>query len=43
MITRASRHGGQAEADLDAIALINVRRILYVGQAFGFWGSTVSS
>ncbi|WP_226780854.1 component of SufBCD complex [Oceaniglobus trochenteri] len=35
MVTRARRFGGQAEADLDRIARINVSRMLYIAQVSG--------
>ncbi len=37
MITRARRHGGQAEADMMVLVSINVRRLLYVAQNAGLW------
>jgi hypothetical protein len=37
MITRARRHGGQAEADMMVLVGINVRRIMYVAQNAGLW------
>jgi hypothetical protein len=37
MVTRARRHGGQAEADMAMIVSINVRRLLYVAQNAGLW------
>ncbi|WP_108481959.1 component of SufBCD complex [Oceaniglobus ichthyenteri] len=35
MVTRARRFGGQAEADLDTIARINVNRLLYIASVSG--------
>lgn len=35
MVTRARRFGGQAEADLDALAQINVNRLLYIARVSG--------
>ena len=35
MVTRARRFGAQAEADLDAIARINVNRLLYIASVSG--------
>lgn len=37
MITRARRHGGQAQDDLEAIARINVNRILHIARVAGMW------
>lgn len=35
MITRARKHGEQAQADLETIVRINVDRILYIGRVSG--------
>jgi len=35
MITRARRHDGQAQADLETMVRINVGRILYIGRVSG--------
>ncbi|SLN13273.1 hypothetical protein ROA7023_00046 [Roseisalinus antarcticus] len=35
MVTRARRHGGQAQADLEEMVRINVSRILYIGRVSG--------
>ena len=37
MVHRARKAGGQAERDLEAIARINVRRILYIARLSGLW------
>ncbi|SDI16856.1 hypothetical protein SAMN04488026_10013 [Aliiruegeria lutimaris] len=37
MVTRARRHGGEAEADLYDIVRVNVNRILYISQTAGVW------
>ncbi len=37
MVQRARRIGGQAEADLDDLARINVNRLLYIGRVSGLW------
>jgi len=37
MVTRARRHGAQAAEDVDALAMISVRRILYVARMAGLW------
>jgi hypothetical protein len=37
MVTRARRHGAQAAEDVDALAQISVRRILYVTRMAGLW------
>lgn len=37
MITRARRHGAEAERDLIAIARINASRLLYISRAGGLW------
>lgn len=37
MIQRARRQGGQAEADLEDLARINVNRLLYIGRVSGLW------
>lgn len=37
MITRARRHGGQAEADMVLIVGVNVRRLLYIARNAGLW------
>ncbi|KAA9009223.1 component of SufBCD complex [Histidinibacterium aquaticum] len=35
MITRARRHGGQAQEDLETLVSINVRRLLFIGRVSG--------
>lgn len=35
MVTRARRHDGEAQRDLEDMVRINVRRILYIGQVSG--------
>lgn len=37
MITRARRHGGQAQADLETLVRINVERTLYIVQTTGLF------
>ncbi len=37
MVVRASRHGGAAEADLEALVRINVDRMLFVATSLGAW------
>lgn len=37
MITRARRQGGQVAEDLDALAHINVRRLLMIARVAGLW------
>lgn len=37
MIVRARRQGGEAEADLEALARINARRLLGIAEASGTW------
>ncbi len=37
MVTRARRHGGQAETDLDDMARINADRLLYIAEEAGLW------
>jgi hypothetical protein len=37
MVSRARRHGGQAEADLDTLAAVNARRLLYIADVAGLW------
>lgn len=37
LVQRASRHGGQAEADLQELVRININRILYVISNSGHW------
>lgn len=37
MVHRARRIGGQAEADLEDIARVNVNRLLYIGRVSGLW------
>lgn len=37
LVIRARRNGAQAAEDVDALALISVRRILYVVRAAGLW------
>lgn len=37
MITRARRHGGEAEDDLRDIVRVNVNRILYIVETAGIW------
>ena len=37
MVARARKAGGQAEADLDALTAINVRRLLYIVDVAGLW------
>jgi len=36
-ITRARRHGGQAQVDLEALARINATRILHIARVSGLW------
>lgn len=35
MVTRAKKHGGQAEQDLQDIVRVNVSRLLYIGRVSG--------
>lgn len=42
LVTRARRHGGQAEEDLYAIVRVNVNRILYVGDVLGVYVTAAS-
>lgn len=37
MVHRARRVGGQAEADLEDIARVNVNRLLYIARVSGLW------
>ena len=37
MVTRAKRHGGEAETDLQALVRINTARLLYIAQVSGLW------
>ncbi|KPP91201.1 MAG: Succinate dehydrogenase/Fumarate reductase transmembrane subunit [Rhodobacteraceae bacterium HLUCCA08] len=37
MVTRARKHGGQAEQDLHDMVRINVARLLYIGRVSGLW------
>lgn len=37
MVTRAARHGGQAEVDLEDMVRINVNRLLYIAGVSGLW------
>jgi len=37
MVTRARRHGGQAETDLQAMVRINVGRLLWIARVSGLW------
>lgn len=37
MVQRARRTGGQAEADMNDIARVNVNRLLYIAQMSGLW------
>jgi hypothetical protein len=37
IITRAHRHGGQAEADMQLLVGVNVRRLLYIARTAGLW------
>lgn len=37
MVTRARRNNSEAAADVDALAMINVRRILYITRMAGLW------
>ena len=37
MLQRAARHGGQAEADLEAMVRINCNRVLYIAGVSGLW------
>lgn len=37
MVIRARRQGGQTAQDLDTLAGINVRRLLYIGRVSGLW------
>ncbi len=37
MVSRARRHGGQAQADLETITRINVDRLLFIARTSGLW------
>lgn len=37
MVPRAKRHGGQNMDDLEALARINVNRLLFIGRVAGLW------
>ena len=37
MVTRARRHGGQAQVDLEIMVRINVNRLLYISRVAGLW------
>lgn len=37
MVSRARRHGGQAQADLETITRINANRLLYIARTSGLW------
>ena len=37
MVTRARRHGGEAEEDLRDMVRVNVNRLLYIASAAGLW------
>ena len=37
LITRAKRHGGQAELDLQDIVRVNVNRMLHMSEVTGVW------
>jgi hypothetical protein len=37
MVLRARRHGGEAQADLEMMVGVNVRRLLYIGRTAGLW------
>ncbi|MEO0486398.1 MAG: component of SufBCD complex [Pseudomonadota bacterium] len=37
MIQRAKKHGGQAQADLETVVEVKVRRMLHIGQVSGIW------
>lgn len=37
MIQRAARHGGEAQQDMEAMARINVNRLLYISGVSGMW------
>lgn len=37
LVTRARRHGGEAEEDVHSLVAINVRRMLYIAQVSGIW------
>lgn len=37
MVARARRQGGAAAADLDTLAHINARRLLFIGRVSGLW------
>ncbi|WP_244614879.1 component of SufBCD complex [Pukyongiella litopenaei] len=37
LVRRAQRMGGQAQADLEAVARVNVNRLLAAGRAGGIW------
>ncbi|MFV0491574.1 MAG: component of SufBCD complex [Pseudorhodobacter sp.] len=37
MVSRARRRGGEAQADLEAMLEINVRRIMYIARGAGVW------
>ena len=43
MIARARRHGGAAAADLETLAHINARRILFIGRVSGLWLAGIAS
>ena len=43
MVLRARRAGGQAEADLDDIARVQVNRLLYIASVSGIWILGVTS
>ncbi|MGD1883121.1 MAG: component of SufBCD complex [Paracoccaceae bacterium] len=37
MVTRARRHGGQANVDLEDMVRVNINRLLYIDQLAGLW------
>jgi hypothetical protein len=37
MITRARRHGGAAQSDMETIVHINVARLIYIAEVSGVW------
>lgn len=43
MIQRAQRHGGEAEADLEAIVRINCNRLNYIAGVSGLWLAAIVS
>lgn len=43
MVARARRAGGQTAADLDTLAHINARRILYIARVAGLWLTAIAA